>query len=326
MERTNHTQNHDQDTIRATFAMKRGCRDLLRGVAHRYDVSQSEIMNNAPFLFLIFAEQSLTARRQELEKMRTLAEQAKRSLAAMSEHTTGPVHQEAIEDSVELEAWSVSQNQVHGPDEGDIEEKTHRAFVRQRDPFTTSVCGALSEMGRSALSERYRALVGNEELETFVDEEEKRERDALLADILADIDAAEVDASSDIMEDAADESETSSNGGSYRIGVPDRVIEAQSIGRALARFLAWLYDRDRDAFDGVAHRVRGRMRPLLATAPEKLYPGNPDLSQHHLQVVPGWYVGTNYSFEDLTRLVQAAAETAGLTWNMDVTVSRRRSR
>ena len=51
------------DTVRATFVMRKGNRDLVKGIAYRYGISQSEIMNTAPYLFIIMAERSLAERR-----------------------------------------------------------------------------------------------------------------------------------------------------------------------------------------------------------------------------------------------------------------------
>jgi hypothetical protein len=49
-------------TTRATFVMHKGARDLLSGIAQRNGVSQSEIMNVAPFAYIVLAERSLRRR------------------------------------------------------------------------------------------------------------------------------------------------------------------------------------------------------------------------------------------------------------------------
>ncbi len=70
--------------IRASFSMGRTNRDAVREVAERYHVDQGDVIDMAPVLFTIFAEQVLHYRRQELVQLKKQAEHASRSLDQMA--------------------------------------------------------------------------------------------------------------------------------------------------------------------------------------------------------------------------------------------------
>ena len=64
--------------------------------------------------------------------------------------------------------------------------------------------------------------------------------------------------------------------------------------------------------------VRGRVRPLIATTSNELYPGRPDLAKmYSREFVPGWFVGTNYSHSDVKRLLREAVESVGILWAVE---------
>jgi hypothetical protein len=67
--------------------------------------------------------------------------------------------------------------------------------------------------------------------------------------------------------------------------------------------------------------ARGRKRRYVAQRPEDLYPGRPDLAHESAEFTSGWYVGTNISNGEKTRLLQDACQPAGLRWGEDLVVT-----
>jgi hypothetical protein len=70
--------------IRASFSMGRTNRDAVKWVAERYHVDQGDVVDMAPVLFAIFAEQVLHYRRQELVQLKKQADHASRGLDQMA--------------------------------------------------------------------------------------------------------------------------------------------------------------------------------------------------------------------------------------------------
>lgn len=309
------------DTVRATFVMRKSSRNLLKGVARRYGVSQSEIMNTAPFLFIVMAERSLRARRSELAKAHTLAAQARRSLDAMPRHLVLGDAQESIDEAIKLEEGSIRQHQVHGPDEADIEETMARAFMPFGDPLRETVNAALMEVGAKTTAQQYKSMLDKDDFEdSFTDEEEQARMDEIL-DSIGDLDLTSTDdkAPDAVTDSSSEQRQGVSRHGPWNIYLKDGEIEADNGGEALAQFLRYLVDEDRSRLNTL-QTVKGRVRPLIADEKEQLYPGRPDLADFAREFVPGWFVGTNYSHRDVMRLLQKAADAAGLVWGVDVYV------
>lgn len=315
------------DTVRATFVMRKGNRDLVKGIAYRYGVSQSEIMNTAPYLFIIMAERSLAERRGQLSAAKTLAEQAMRSLGSLPRHLVLGDAEERINEALALEEHSLSKNQVHGPDRGDIEDFMQRGFMPFGDPFRETIIAALKEVGATATVERYRAMLqGGEDEDTFLDEEEEAERAEFLEKILGDIDLSGIELELDLgrrpsegNEEGAVAARSGPRVAKWQIIVKNGEIAVNTGADALEQFLKRLVSEDPANLEKLRN-VRGRVRPLIAQTTEQLYPGRPDLGDYAREFVPGWFVGTNYSHRDVMRLLRAAAEEVGLVWGVDVYV------
>ncbi|MBM2825866.1 MAG: hypothetical protein HW402_1530 [Dehalococcoidales bacterium] len=61
-----------------------------------------------------------------------------------------------------------------------------------------------------------------------------------------------------------------------------------------------------------AARKHGRTRRYLATENRELYPGRPDLAEEYsVEIVPGWWMGTNYSRKNIRGIIELAREVAG---------------
>ena len=304
-------------TTRATFVMHKGARDLLRGIAQRYGVSQSEIMNVAPFAYIVLAERSLRGRQRELSAARTLAEQARRSLSSMPSHLVLGDADDRITDAIALEEQSLARRQVHGPQEADIEELTDRAFGRWADPFIATLERALQEVGANATVERYRSMLRvDADDDTFMDEEEETVRAAMVDQLLDDLDAREPPK-------APSENAALHRAGprvaTWTINMREHEVVADTGAEALERVLRAMVALDPSALTKL-EGVRGRVRPLIANSPDRLYPGRANLAPHSREFTPGWFVGTNYSYTDVLRLIRAAAEALGMVWGLDIYV------
>jgi len=66
---------------------------------------------------------------------------------------------------------------------------------------------------------------------------------------------------------------------------------------------------------------RGRTRRYVAQRPEDLYPERPDLVDESAAFCRGWYVITNVSNAEKSRLLEDACEAAGLEWGRDLVVN-----
>lgn len=308
-----------ESTTRATFVMHKSSRDLLKAVAYRYGVSQSEIMNTAPYLFIVMAERSLTSRNAQMSTTKLLAEQALRSLGSLPAYLVVGDAEERIEQAIELEEQSITRRQVHGPSAGDIEDLMQRGFLPFHDPLKATIISALDEVGAKASVARYRAMLEGEEAEgdTFIDEEEETERAALLEGLLGN----ELEGLLEGIEISSRQVDirVPSEHGDWLIMFGGEEISAHTGAEALEKTLKRLVSSNPSCVEKIAG-VRGRIRPLIARKAEALYPGRPDLSELSREFTPGWFVGTNYSRRDVMRLIRAAVEAVGLVWGVDVYV------
>jgi len=52
-----------------------------------------------------------------------------------------------------------------------------------------------------------------------------------------------------------------------------------------------------------------------------LYPGRPDLvDNHHYELKPGWYVGTNYSRQNIADIIKMACDVASIGFGTDLQI------
>lgn len=307
--------------VRATFVMKRQSRDVLRMIAARYGVSQSEVMNNAPFLFLAVAEESLKKRRESLAALEAGVRDTLAKLKQVPDHLCPFFATNYIEMFVDLETTSLERRQLHGPDEAMIDEFYLRSptIDGSASPFTRTVVSKLEEVGAGKAASAYRQLfkgeVDEDEGDTFTDADEKARMEELLADL-------ELDDLLSLPPSDGDGASRHVARCKWHLSMPGEEMELGSGGEVLAAFLRQLHDHEPERFEHVrAAGIRGRIRPLMTQDREKLYPGRPDLAEEFaLQFSPGWWVGTNYSTYDVLRLLKAATREAGWTWNIDVSL------
>ena len=71
----------------------------------------------------------------------------------------------------------------------------------------------------------------------------------------------------------------------------------------------------------VARPKHGNKRRFVAPAQIELYPGRLDLGEKHSHKLSnGWWIGTNYSKENIEKIVRMACEVAGLIFGTDVII------
>jgi hypothetical protein len=65
----------------------------------------------------------------------------------------------------------------------------------------------------------------------------------------------------------------------------------------------------------------GKRRRFVARDRGELYPERPDLARDHsFELRPGWWIGTNYGVQQMTAILQRAAEVAGVVFDRDLRI------
>jgi hypothetical protein len=82
------------------------------------------------------------------------------------------------------------------------------------------------------------------------------------------------------------------------------------------------FDRmDTSFLDRFASRKHGRKRRFIARDRYELYPGRPDLADnHYYELKPGWYVGTNYSKQNIADIIRMACDVASIKFRTDLII------
>ena len=80
--------------------------------------------------------------------------------------------------------------------------------------------------------------------------------------------------------------------------------------------------RDSTFLERFAARPKhGKKRRFIARSQMELYPDRPDLGEaHSYRLSSGWWIGTNYSRENIEKIVKMACEVAGLRYGTDVVI------
>ena len=67
--------------------------------------------------------------------------------------------------------------------------------------------------------------------------------------------------------------------------------------------------------------VSTRSRNHIARSPEAVYPLKPDLAAYTIEVIPGWWLGTNIANREKMRIIRKACEAAGLAFGADICIA-----
>ena len=72
-----------------------------------------------------------------------------------------------------------------------------------------------------------------------------------------------------------------------------------------------------------AQRTKGefRTRRFIARSQNELYPDRPDLAAYSVELVDGWWMGTNYSTERFEKMTRLACEVANIEFGKDLAIS-----
>ncbi len=128
----------------ANFNLDTACRNALALVAHRYGVTRQEIVEVAPLMFFILAEQSLNDRRAKLQKFKENQELTENS---------APAHMRIkLQDLFDRENENISQIEEYSIDERDLFGKHFGNWDRQpeNNPFANFLSASLKNTGKQS--------------------------------------------------------------------------------------------------------------------------------------------------------------------------------
>lgn len=101
-------------------------------------------------------------------------------------------------------------------------------------------------------------------------------------------------------------------GGPYFFFFKGKKFSAGSAREVMTKVFQLLTQEDSGFLGRFASRKHGKKRRYLAKDKRELYPGRPDLAeQHSIEVVTGWWMGTNYSRKNIQEIIDLAIEVAG---------------
>jgi predicted type IV restriction endonuclease len=91
----------------------------------------------------------------------------------------------------------------------------------------------------------------------------------------------------------------------------DRTYQASSAREVMVKVFQLLAKADAGFLERFASRKHGKKRRYIARDRNELYPGRPDLAEEHsVEIVPGWWIGTNYSRMNIQQILDLALEVA----------------
>jgi len=98
-------------------------------------------------------------------------------------------------------------------------------------------------------------------------------------------------------------------------------IEARSARDVMIKIFELLQKEDSSFLERFASRKHGKKRRYLSREKYELYPGRPDLAdEHSVEIVPGWWLGTNYSRKNIQDIINLAIEVAGAQKSIEINV------
>ncbi len=90
-----------------------------------------------------------------------------------------------------------------------------------------------------------------------------------------------------------------------------RRIGARTAREAMIKLFKLFAQEDSSFLERFASRRHGKKRRYLAKDKLDLYPGRPDLAnEHSVELVPGWWMGTNYSRPNIQDIINLELEVA----------------
>jgi len=102
------------------------------------------------------------------------------------------------------------------------------------------------------------------------------------------------------------------NSGHFTFEFKGETHEARSARDVMIKIFELLAREDNNFLERFAARKHGRKRRYIAKDKFELYPDRPDLAEmQSVEVVPGWWMGTNYSRKNIQEIIDLAKEVAG---------------
>ncbi|WP_406721603.1 hypothetical protein RPE78_06810 [Thioclava litoralis] len=111
--------------------------------------------------------------------------------------------------------------------------------------------------------------------------------------------------------------------GRYTVSVLGHEQPCATLSDALTCALTALADLD-DTFLHKLSKGAGRTRPYVTTSRDRVHPGRSDLNKQYTRELwpgAGWWISTNSSKADVTRILSASCDVAGLKFGRDVVFS-----
>lgn len=98
-----------------------------------------------------------------------------------------------------------------------------------------------------------------------------------------------------------------------------------SLKEALSIYLNTIADIDPDVLI-IISKVKGRKRKYIAKDRNEIHPDRPDLNHKSTyEFRPSWFVGTNYSLNDIYRILQGICKATGLVFSKDIKLNKKPS-
>ncbi len=97
-------------------------------------------------------------------------------------------------------------------------------------------------------------------------------------------------------------------------------LAASDATEAMINILRDLAQYDDDFFSKLAAKVQGRTRNHIARSRSEVYPRRPDLARYVKEVCPGWFIGCNIANREKEKILRAACEVMGLTFDQDLKI------
>lgn len=97
----------------------------------------------------------------------------------------------------------------------------------------------------------------------------------------------------------------------HSFSVLGQSLTASSARDVMTTVFRALAEDDSQFLERFAARKHGKKRRYLSRSKSELYPGRPDLVESAaLEILPGWWIGTNYSRRDIQKIIELAKEVA----------------
>ncbi len=112
----------------------------------------------------------------------------------------------------------------------------------------------------------------------------------------------------------------SASGGSVSYVLVGEMHAASDATDAMITILRDLAQYDDEFFPKLAAKVRGRTRNHVARSRSEVYPERPDLARYVKEVGWGWFVGCNIANREKERILRAACDVMGLTFDRDLKI------